>query len=125
MQGTQIILLIYRLVDHAHKTILNILRLQPFYIWPKLWHYHFTWDNEYVRNWNNGFGGNKVFVWFSKYNIGSDNETSFQVFSWIHEILHIEADIYYAQHSICMHNNEAQLYPANNIVLYFSTTEIS
>ena len=45
MQGTQIILLIYRLVDHAHKTILNILRLQPFYIWPKLWHHHFTWDN--------------------------------------------------------------------------------
>ena len=120
MQGTQIILLIYRLVDHAHKSILNILRLQPFYIWPKLWHYHFTLDNS-----NNGFGENKVFVWLSKYNIGSDNETSFQVFSWIHEILHIEADIYYAQHSICMHNNEAQLYPANNIVLYFSTTEIS
>ena len=114
MQGTQIILLIYRLVDHAHKSILNILRLQPFYIWPKLWHYHFTWDGE-----------NKVFVWLSKYNIGSDNETSFQDFLWIHEILHIEADIYYAQHSICMHNNEAQLYPANNIVLYFSTTEIS
>ena len=122
MQGTQIILLIYRLVDHAHKTILNILRLQPFYIWPKLWHYHFTL---YVRISNNGFGENKVFVWFSKYNIGSDNETSFQEFLWIHEILHIEADIYYAQHSICMHNNEAQLYPANNIVLYFSTTEIS
>ena len=121
MQGTQIILLIYRLVDHAHKSILNILHLQPF-----------TFDPNsdiiillYVRNLNNGFGENKVFVWFSKYNIGSDNETSFQVFSWIHEILHIEADIYYAQHSICMHNNEAQLYPANNIVLYFSTTEIS
>ena len=76
----------------------------------------------YVRN---GFGENKVFVWFSKYKIGSDNETSFHVLLWIHEILHIEADIYYAQHSICMHNNEAQLYPANNIVLYFSTTEIS
>ena len=30
MQGTQIILLIYRLVDHAHKSILNILHLQPF-----------------------------------------------------------------------------------------------
>ena len=30
MQGTQIILLIYRLVDHAHKSIWNILHLQPF-----------------------------------------------------------------------------------------------
>ena len=30
MQGTQIILLIYRLVDHAHKSILNILHLQHF-----------------------------------------------------------------------------------------------
>ena len=127
MQGTQIILLIYRLVDHAHKSILNILHLQPFTFDPNsdiiiLLEMIIRLIILYVRN---GFGENKVFVWFSKYNIGSDNETSFQEFLWIHEILHIEADIYYAQHSICMHNNEAQLYPANNIVLYFSTTEIS